>query len=762
MRRIAWLALVTAGWLSWQGTRPPAPVGKDAPPGDFSSARAKQHIERIASQPHPLGSAAHDEVRDYLLKTLRDLGGEAQLQTGSVLRGHRSASLTNIVGRWKGTRSRKAVLLMSHYDSAVGAPGASDAGSGVATILETVRAARAGPALANDLMVLLTDGEEAGLLGAELFVKEHPWGWTRQPGVVLNFEARGSGGPAAMFETSRENGWLIRKLAAAAPYPLANSLSGEIYRRMPNDSDLSVFKRRGFAGLNFAYIGNHLTYHTALDDVSHLEESSLQHLGSYALSLVRRLGTQDLSRVEEENRVYFSVGPVLFHYPEGWVVTLTQLVAGAFAAFLMDAVRRGVVRWKGLAQGLVAYLAVLALAPALVALAWQALGWLKPDYHSLIHGDTYNRSYYVWGFGCLSAAVMAGVCRLVGRRVNVLELMAGPLLVWSALAAVSAAWMPGASYFFMWPLAAGTVGFAVVALRRGAWWVEASAEGQPRPAEAAAITLCALPAVAILVPQIDLLWVAMTLRWSWAGAAAVVLLLGLLAAHVAMLEARERWWPAGVALAASMILLSAGLVTANFSREHPRHDSVFYALDADSGTARWASADRKPDEWTSQFFPEAPRGPVSGFPNGRFLNGPAPAVKLAAPEVLVLDDRRAAGTREVRLQVRSVRGAGTLMVWLDPAAPVQWAEMNGKKVEGLGGANRGGTLTYLAAPKDGASLVLGVAAGQPVRLTVADQSFGLPAELAGKYRPRPPHIIPMHRLGSVYSDSIVVARTVTL
>ena len=47
-----------------------------------------------------------------------------------------------------------------------------------------------------------------------------------------------------MFETSEENGWLISQFAQAVNQPLATSLSMDIYQVLPNDTDLTVFKRR--------------------------------------------------------------------------------------------------------------------------------------------------------------------------------------------------------------------------------------------------------------------------------------------------------------------------------------------------------------------------------------------------------------------------------------------------------------------------------------------------------------------------------------
>src|SRR5258706_7442827 len=119
-------------------------------------------------------------------------------------------------------------------------------------MLETLRALKSSPTLSNDVIALFSDGEEIGSLGAKAFVYQHPW--AKDVGVVLNFEARGSSGPAIMFETSDKNGWLIKEVAKAAPRPAAHSLAPAIYQLLPNRTDFTVFKEAGFAGLNFAYI----------------------------------------------------------------------------------------------------------------------------------------------------------------------------------------------------------------------------------------------------------------------------------------------------------------------------------------------------------------------------------------------------------------------------------------------------------------------------------------------------------------------------
>src|SRR5207247_2759174 len=101
-------------------------------------------------------------------------------------------------------------------------------------------------------------------------------------------------GPSYMFQTSPQNGWLIQEFAQAAPHPIASSIANEIYRLLPNDTDMIVFSRAGFAGLNFAYIDGSTKYHTLQDSYANVDERSLQHQGSYALALARRFGNLHL------------------------------------------------------------------------------------------------------------------------------------------------------------------------------------------------------------------------------------------------------------------------------------------------------------------------------------------------------------------------------------------------------------------------------------------------------------------------------------
>src|SRR5919198_2687774 len=189
---IAFLTLLVVAGATLYGALPiglPDPVPASAPPTAFSSARALAHVRAIAARPHPMGSPANAAVRTYLVEELSTLGLKPEVQKATAVTccSHSGAfgagTPQNVLARLDGTaKGGKAFLVVAHYDSVSTGPGASDDGAGVAAMLETIRALKAGPPLRHDVIFLFTDGEEPGMLGARAFVNGHPW--AKDVGVV--------------------------------------------------------------------------------------------------------------------------------------------------------------------------------------------------------------------------------------------------------------------------------------------------------------------------------------------------------------------------------------------------------------------------------------------------------------------------------------------------------------------------------------------------------------------------------------------------
>ncbi|WP_435018617.1 M28 family peptidase [Tundrisphaera sp. TA3] len=454
---LAYLAGLAALSVQLQG--PPAVEPATAPADRFSAERAMTHVDAIAARPHPMGSPEAASVRNYLRAELQSLGLEVRTQTDDKIPGE------NLIAVRPGSRpGGKAVMLAAHSDSVTEGPGAGDDAAGVAAILEAVRALGSGPPIANDLIVLLTDGEERGLLGAQVFAKDQAW--VDRVGLVLNFEGRGNRGPSYMFETSEGNGRLIREFARAAPHPMATSLAYAVYQRMPNSTDLTIFKEHGLPGLNFAFVDGVEHYHRPTDTPANLDRRSLQHHGSYALALARHFGNLDLGGfAPEPDAIYFhAFGPHLVVYPASWAWPLAIAAVVAFAAVVGWGLHRGRLSARGLAAGLAISLFAIAAATVVPYGLWRIIQpWRTP-----VPGKHYTGSPQV-AWGLAAVGLLAALATLwPGRgRASVADRALGGLAWWLVLLIAVTAALPGGSYLFLGPFALGLIGVAATVARPG-------------------------------------------------------------------------------------------------------------------------------------------------------------------------------------------------------------------------------------------------------------------------------------------------------
>jgi peptidase M28-like protein len=756
VRAIGAFFLVTSSVvLSIYQIAPPAAVSPSGRLTDFSSGRALQHLREIARRPHPIGSSEHARVRGYILKELTALGVSPEVQKTTAVSPRRGVTVVaggveNIIAVLEGTGEGEALLIVGHYDSVPTGPGASDDGSAIATMLETLRALKAGEPLKNDVIFLFTDGEEVGLLGAEAFVDEHPA--VKSIGLVLNFEARGNGGPSIMFETSDSNGWLIREFAKSAPYPVANSLSYEIYKLLPNDTDFTIFKNAGLAGLNLAYIKGVSHYHSQLDSVEEIDERSLQHQGSYALGLTRHFGNLHLGNIRESNAVYFNVLGLMVHYDIVWTIPLTVFVSLLFFVVMAFGVKTRRLTFSGIGLSFLVFTLTIVVVMLIVTLVWRIVSKLHSGYGLMPQGETYNSDTYLVGFIALSVSITSALFVWYRRKFSVQELMAGSLLWWFILMLFATITVPGGSFLFTWPLLFSLIplGFMLASKdRETILWKDF-----------AQLAAGAIPAILLLVPMIYLIFMAMTLRMIAVVIFLVVLLLGLLIPHLYFISRPKSWLlPTALALM-SLGFILVGSLTSKFDTSRPKPTNLFYAMNADSERAVWASYDQRTDEWTSQFLAKnTERGTLSEYIpsnyNG-FLKSQAPPISLGAPNLTLLEDSINDTTRRLRIRIESTRQAPVVSIYLQSGIEVSEVAINGNRISN--NAKSGLALSYFALPQKGIEVVLQVKASEPVRIRAVDLSYGLP-ELPGE----PHYVRPGHMIPSIhpYSDSTLVSKTFT-
>ncbi len=329
------LLAVGAWFLAGYGTPLPVPLKSDAPTQEFSAGRASESLARILGEqkPHPAGTPENEAVHTRLMEELSKLGLTGQTISGMSCRGGRGGvtcgTVTDIAAEAI-PGDGKALLLMAHMDSVAAGPGAGDDQSGVAIVLEVARALNAKDDHRHPLMLLFTDGEEMGLLGAHLFLDDPAW--RDRVGAVINVEARGNQGKSYLFQTSDGDAQLIDIYARNVARPSASSLYDTIYHYLPNDTDLTPFLQAGFPAYNFAFIGNAGQYHTGLDRKENLNPATIQSQGDAVLGTARGLENADWANLKSTGAIYFDVlGRFLPRLPVSLALPLSLAVFFAIA-----------------------------------------------------------------------------------------------------------------------------------------------------------------------------------------------------------------------------------------------------------------------------------------------------------------------------------------------------------------------------------------------------------------------------------------------
>jgi len=725
-------ALLIASAIS--ALKPPKPVAASAPPSEFSAERAMAHVSVIARIPHPIGSDANNAVAQYLIAQLSGLNLNPQVFPAiGVYQGTTNIVVGNtrdVIGRLKGTASSRAILLMAHYDSVYRAPGAADDGAAVAAILETVRTLENGPPLKNDLIVLFTDGEEAGMLGAEAFATSHPW--IKDVGLIFNFEARGNNGVSLLFETGPNNRSVVEEVAKAVPYPTASSLFYALYKLLPNDTDFTVFRPLGIPGANFAFGEDLEAYHSRLDATANLSAASLQHHGSYALGLTREFGQTDLTRLKAlpGDDIFFDwFGAKLIVYGQRWVLPGEIAATILLIVAIVLSVKKERVRVKRVLLALLPALAILLLAPVVLAATGSLVLWRLAA--SLILGDSPANAWLL--VGIVLVGIFATGLLFVGfrKKFSVEELSFAGLIIICVLSWTLALLLAAGSYMLFWPMLLMTLGFVTIELLdlgAAAW----------------ALWLASVPGTAITIilfaPIVYLLYIFLTLQL--VTIVAVGLLIGLFAIIcVPFLDIalpRQKWQITMLLLfVGSVACVVTGARQSHSSLRYPWLDSIAYSLDADHHTAVWLSYDSSLDNWTSQFIPVTSQHPQPNYLAGLqwpVLSGPASALELAAPVAEVKANEIVGNLRRIRLNVRSLRNTNSIDLGFDKGAQPIAIKIAGREIVPRQ-SSQGLTISLVGPFPEGADLELMFKSQSSVVLWLLDRSYGLP-DIGVRVRPQ--------------------------
>ena len=607
----------------------------EAPLSEFSTKRALVKVKEMTAKPHYVGSENHEVVAQYLVKELQNLGLDATFQEGFTMTEKGTlVKSKNVLAKIKGASNTKALLLLSHYDSAPHSysHGASDDASGVATILESVGAfLHTKTKHKNDIIILFSDAEELGLNGSALFVTQHKW--AKEVGLVLNFEARGSGGPSYMLmETNEGNAKMVDGFSdGKLHYWVSNSLMYSIYKMLPNDTDLTVFRESGkIQGFNFAFIDDHFDYHTSQDKYEHLDPKTLAHQGTYLFPLLKHFSNADLTNLNsKQDKVYFSIPFSFVSYPFEWVLPMLIIAFGLFLIFIFIGSGKQLLRLDEIIKGFIPILGSLIIGAGITFLGWRTLLAIYPQYNDILHGFTYNGHDYIYGFVCLTLAICFLFYGKTAKKYLEMNQMIAPLFIWLLINIGIFLKLKGAGFLII-PVISSTfmLGYYVVTQKTNS----------------ILNLILAVPTLVILAPFIQMFPVGLGLKILVGSSVLTVLSFVLLLPIFGSFTKKKLW--ATLFFLVSIAFFIKAHQSSGYVYGKAKPNSLVYVLNADTNKANWATYDTNLDEWTKGYLGENPKDAKSLNTNKLYSKygseftfmSDAPMKNIAEPTIEFLKD----------------------------------------------------------------------------------------------------------------------------
>ena len=761
---ISFFLIIGLVYLSFSSLMPKSGTPASISETKFSTERALIHLREITKAPHYIGTEEHARVREYIVEQLNGLGLKTEIQEGFIMN-PKWKSLDkpkNILAKIKGSGNGKSLLLLSHYDSALTPSfGASDAGSGVVTILETIRAFQASAKTpTNDIIVLFTDAEEVGLDGARLFVKNHPW--AKNVGIALNFEARGSGGPSNMIvETNSGNKNLINAfMEADVKFPVASSLMYSIYKMLPNDTDSTVLRQGGdIDGFFFAFIDDHFDYHTANDNFENLDRNTLQHQGEYLLPLVHYFADADLSSLKSsEDHVYINV-PILkmISYPFAWIIPMLILAISVFIVLIVYGLNKKVLSGKTIARSFVPFLLAFVICGLIGFYGWKLLLILYPQYSEIQHGFTYNGHTYISFFVLVSLAILFGVYHRYSKKTNVASLLIAPLIFWLLINVMVAIYLKGAAFFII-PVFLGLLSL----------WLLIR---QEKPNLILMVIIGAL-AIFMFVPLIQFFPVGLGLKMLVGSCLITALLFGILL-PVFGFYSKKGILSAVFILLAIVFFIKAHL-TSNFTAERQKPNSLVYYYDADTDETYWATYDKILDDWTKGYLgenPEEASNYISYASGSKYAKGysfavEAPAKNIPLFKAVLNSDTIINDIKKRTFTIIPNRNVNQISLYVAEGVEFDFLSFNGQSLPLNNNENRASQkikskelVRYYVSDKDSLEVSYEVSKDQKVSFTVMEYSYDLLDHPQFKINNRAENMMPKP---FVVTDAIIVKKKITI
>jgi len=744
------------GYLSFLPLKPNGIKTDSVISEQFQIKNTVKHINNISQKPHYVGAENHYNVQQYIVKELQTLGLTVEIQKTTITNSNNTyTQVENILAKIKGSDiTSKSLVVMSHYDSApYSSLGSADAGSGVAVILEGIRVyLDQNTQPKNDIIILISDAEEIGLLGAKAFVNKHPW--ADDVGAVINFEARGSSGSSYMLmETNTGNQGLIEQFKKVeTTFPTSNSLIYSIYKLLPNDTDLSVFRQdKNIPGFNFAFIDNHFNYHTTLDNPVNLSLGSLAHQAHYLLPMLNELSQADLTKLHsEEDDVYFQIpfgGTFSYSFNSALTISLINLIA--LVIVVIFGIKNKSFTLKSIFSASLPLFKSLIMTALISFAILKFLYWLHPHYSEILQGFTYNGYEYIAFFSLLAFVLTYYFYRHSFVKYNAINSMVFPIFIWILISILFALFLTGAHFFVLISLL-GTLALAINIFTK---------------TMSTSLNLLILaPVILVFFPLFVQFPVALGLIILPFSGLLLVLFFSIFIQTILTptTDKINKW----VLLIPLFSLYVFAETRASYNQERPLPNSLFYFQDQESQTAYMFTQDFRTDNWNKEFITEdrLTEEQLLKFKKQHWSRAKIVAKtenrNIQASKVIILKDEILEESRQIKFEIIPHNNINKLSIYNNSEINLFNLTINNETLhkDTNKQINKRARLAQIFVTKESSFIVnLEVNKEEAISLTIIEtnpnlltsRSFNIPAR-SKEFIPKP----------FIYNDSILIKQTI--
>ena len=270
----------------------------------FDGKRAWEHLQKqVSIGPRPSGTPALVETRKYIIGQLKSFGIESKEQPFTAMTPLGEVSMSNVIATIPGRRPER-LALASHFDTKLYREmrfvGANDGASSTAALLELARVLKARQ---NELTIelLFLDGEEARMpewRGTDnTYGSRHYVRLAMQDGSIKNLKALVlldmiGDRDLTIKRDGNSTPWLVDLIwATATRIGHSATFSNEL---TTIEDDHIPFLRAGVASADIIDLENP-TWHTAQDDIEHVNAKSLQIVGDVVVAAIPEIEKRILS-----------------------------------------------------------------------------------------------------------------------------------------------------------------------------------------------------------------------------------------------------------------------------------------------------------------------------------------------------------------------------------------------------------------------------------------------------------------------------------